>query len=162
MHGTPASHAPPPPHPARRGAAVLILLCVGALAAGCSTRRTLTIASRPSGARVWVDGTDRGMTPIAVPFVHYGRFHVRLEKEGYRALAEEIVLPNRIDGYPVVDLPYELTVRNRQFQRTFDLEPMSRAPVESEVEEIRRRADAFRERTARETSEGRQPARIGR
>ena len=72
-------------------------LLAAALLAGCSTKRTLTIDSTPPGAAVWVDGERKGTTPVQVPFVHYGTFEVRLEKNGYEALAEEVTVPTKIE-----------------------------------------------------------------
>jgi PEGA domain len=145
----------------RRGSPVLVLLVAAALG-GCSTRRTLRIQSAPPGARVWVNGAERGRTPLDVPFVHYGRFDVRLEHPGYEALAEEVVVPDQLDGYPVVDLPLELTVRQRRFTWTGRMRPLSSHPTEAEVEAALARAKAFRARTLRETAEGAAPPRIER
>jgi len=108
----------------------------------------LTIDSRPSGARIWVNGVEQARrTPVQVPFVHYGRFDVRLEREGYQGFAGELDVPSRLDGYPVVDLPLELVVRERRFHRVVDLVPVPSAPAEADLVAIRRRAEAFRAAT---------------
>jgi hypothetical protein len=131
-------------------------LLAAALLVGCSTKRTLTIQSTPPGARVWVNGEARGVTPVAVPFTHYGTFEVRLEKNGYEAHAEEVRVPTRIDGYPVIDLPFELLVRRRNFTWQRTLVPLS-TPSDRAMEELLRDAEAFRERTLREARPGAPP-----
>lgn len=128
-------------------AAVLLALLV---LAGCSTKRTITVASEPAGADVWVAGEHRGKTPVTLPFVYYGDAEVRIEKEGYASLATVLVVPTQIDGYPVVDLPFELTVRRRHFEYKARLQRLQPEPTEQTVEGIRARAAAMRERTRRE------------
>lgn len=136
------------------------LLLLGALLTACSTSRTLTIDSEPSGARVWVNGEEKGVTPVMIPFVHYGWFDVRLEKKGYEARAEEVHIRTPIDGYPIIDLPFELAVRRRHFHWTGTLRPV---PSEADValKALLDDAQAFRRRTLREArvDEPRAPAR---
>jgi hypothetical protein len=135
--------------------AVLAVL-VGLALSGCATRRVLTIDSRPSGARIWVNGVEQARrTPVQVPFVHYGRFDVRLEREGYQGYAGELHVPSQIDGYPIVDLPLELMVRERRFHRSVDLVPLPPKPEEADLVEIRRRAEAFRAATHEAVGGGR-------
>lgn len=130
---------------------VLALLLVG-----CSTKRSLTIHSQPEGARVWVNGEEQGQTPVTIPFVYYGWFEVRLEKLGYEALARDVKVPTRIDGYPVIDLPFELVVRGRHFEWTGVLEPIPETDDDS-LREILQGAEAFRARTLREAVPGAPP-----
>lgn len=128
---------------------LLALLLAASALLGCSTKRELYITSEPRGARVWVNGEDKGRTPIAIPFVHYGTFGIRLEKKGYEAWAGEVRVPERIDGYPVVDLPFELTRRHRGFHWKGVLQPTPQASDDA-LQELVREASAFRERTLRE------------
>lgn len=130
----------------------MALLALGGGLGGCSTRRVLTIDSDPPGARAWIDGREAGRTPVQVPFAHPGRFDVRLEKEGFAALATEVWVPSAFSDYPIVDLPHELTIRERRWRWTARLEPLAGDPSEAEMEEILRRARAFRDRTREETS----------
>jgi hypothetical protein len=145
---------------ARRTALRIALVALAAVPpAGCSTRRVLTIRSDPPGARVWVAGVDRGTTPVDVPFVHYGRFPVRLEKAGHHSLAGEIQVPSQIDGYPIVDLPSELTVRERRFEWTGRLQRLDTSPTEADARDALERAKAMREETHRAVTEPGTPAR---
>jgi hypothetical protein len=136
---------------------VLLAGLVALALAGCSTKRELVIASEPAGARVWVNGEDKGRTPARIPFVYYGTFDVRLEKEGYEAWAGEVPVKEKIDGYPVIDLPFELTYRKRTFHWRGVLE---RTTQESDaaLQELVREASAFRERTLREARPDPAPA----
>jgi len=49
---------------------------------GC-VRRVIDITSDPPGARVWVNDRDAGRTPCSIEFTHYGRYDVRLRREGF-------------------------------------------------------------------------------
>jgi len=46
--------------------------------------RGLSIRSNPSGARVFIDGVERGSTPVVFENLSGGEYSVRLRKEGYR------------------------------------------------------------------------------
>jgi hypothetical protein len=130
------------------------------LLAGCSTQRTLEIASEPPGARIWVNGDlQRGVTPVEVPFTHYGRFDVRLEKEGYRSVATELVVPTELDGYPLIDLPLEMANARRRFRQVVRMEPLVAAPTEADVQRILREARTLKERAQREVIEPGTPGR---
>jgi len=131
---------------------LLVVAALVAVTAGCSTKRTLTIASEPPGARVWLEGKERGVTPLTVPFTYYGDVDVRLEKPGFRSVGRVVEIPSRLDGYPLVDLPLELTVRRRAFRWSTKLEKLDPHPSDAQVTAIRRRAEAFRERTRHEAT----------
>ena len=53
---------------------------------GC-VRRVIDITSDPPGARVWVNDRDIGRTPCSVEFTHYGRYDVRLQREGFEPVS---------------------------------------------------------------------------
>lgn len=57
-----------------------------AAACGC-VRRVIDITSDPPGARVWVNDRDIGRTPCSVEFTHYGRYDVRLQREGFEPVS---------------------------------------------------------------------------
>ncbi len=135
-------------------------LLAAALVAGCSTQRTLTIASEPPGAHIWVNGVlQRGVTPVDVPFTHYGRFDVRLEKEGYESVATELHVPTQLDGYPVIDLPLEALTPRRTFREVVRMPPIQAQPTEADVQAILRKAGLARERARKEVAEPGTPGR---
>lgn len=80
----------------RGGAALLLGL------AGCAAERTITITSTPPGALVRLDDTLVGVTPVKVPFLHYGTRRVTWYLDGYRT--ESRLVPIRAPwyaGFPV-------------------------------------------------------------
>ena len=65
----------------------LALACLLAAVLGGCVRRVVDITSEPPGARVWVNDRDAGRTPCSIEFTHYGRYDVRLRREGYEPIA---------------------------------------------------------------------------
>ncbi len=61
---------------------------------GC-VERTITIETDPPGATVWVNSEEKGQTPVTVPFVFYGTYEFRFEREGFQTLVvkEDINAP---------------------------------------------------------------------
>jgi hypothetical protein len=50
----------------------------------------LAVDSRPTGAKVFVDGTLVGTTPVALPTVAAGSHVIRLEHDGYRRWSSSV------------------------------------------------------------------------
>ena len=63
-----------------------------AAASGAAARLpgALEVESRPAGAKVYLDGTLIGNTPLSLPAVPPGEHAVRLEYDGYRLWASSI------------------------------------------------------------------------
>ena len=102
---------------------------MGALAAtqaGCLGRQ-LTITSTPPGATVWLNDVQIGRTPVSAEFTHFGDFDVRLEHEGYEALATHRRARAPWYEWPPIDLA--ATVLPFNFQTSinwhFELTPRS-------------------------------------
>jgi serine/threonine-protein kinase len=51
---------------------------------------SLMVDSRPSGAKVFVDGRLAGTTPLAMPDVRAGEHAIRIEREGYRMWSSSV------------------------------------------------------------------------
>lgn len=49
-------------------------------------RKSATITSEPSGAKVWINNVYRGKTPVEIPFNWNWYYDFKLEKEGYETL----------------------------------------------------------------------------
>ena len=62
----------------------------GPARAGGAAAGVLVVESRPSGARVTVDGRPIGTTPLSLPEVSSGRHTVRLEMSGFRSWSTSI------------------------------------------------------------------------
>jgi hypothetical protein len=147
--------------PPLRVVPLLVLLVAGSLSCGCSTRRVLTVDTRPSGARVWIDGILQDKpTPVDIEFVHARRFELRFEKAGYRSVATEYTVASTLADIPVVDLFFEATIRERRHRHVVDLAPLDAAPDDADVDAVMQRARAFRARTLREVEAADPPERI--
>lgn len=145
-----------PAHPLIVACAALAVLLLG----GCAMKRSLTIDSNPTGAQVWVNGEKQaGTTPVTVPFSQYGYWDVRLEKRGYQSVATQVRVASQIDGYPVVDLPFEVLGGRRHFRRVIPMEPLPTGNEEARVQQILRDAKALREETHRAVQEPETPGR---
>ena len=53
---------------------------------------TLTVNSTPSGARVLLDGTDAGFSPVVLANISAGNHTVRLEKDGYIPATRVVII----------------------------------------------------------------------
>ncbi|MDR0878792.1 MAG: PEGA domain-containing protein [Treponema sp.] len=57
--------------------------------------RGLLIRTRPAGARVFIDGVERGQTPLSISTLGSGEYSLRLVKDGYKDRRLKITLPVR-------------------------------------------------------------------
>ncbi|MDA1195148.1 MAG: PEGA domain-containing protein [Planctomycetota bacterium] len=136
------------------------LLAGSLLWAGCAMKRTVTIDSNPTGAAVWVNGARQpSATPVTVPFSQYGRFDVRLEKPGYQSVATEVHIASQIDGYPFVDLPFEVLGGSRHFTRVIPMQPLPNVSSQAEFDAILGDARTLRDRARIEVGEPGTPGR---
>ena len=83
-------HRPPPvpvPEQARRRPrmALLGLLLPVLLLPACVDRK-IRVTAEPPGATVWLNDVEIGRTPAEADFTFYGRYDIRLEKDGYEPL----------------------------------------------------------------------------
>ncbi len=86
---------------ARIGWTLATCLCL--LAIGC-TERKMVITSEPEGAKVVVNNTWVGTTPMEVTFKHYGVYGIRLEKEGYYPMFIKEPIAQPLYERPGIDL----------------------------------------------------------
>jgi hypothetical protein len=54
---------------------------------------TLVVNSTPSGARVLLDGTNAGLSPVVLANISAGNLTVVLEKDGYVTAARQVIIP---------------------------------------------------------------------
>jgi len=66
------------------GASLGIALGHALLFTGCAAERTLVFTTEPAGAQVRLDDDVVGVTPVEVPFLHYGTRRVTFNLEGFR------------------------------------------------------------------------------
>ncbi len=69
----------------RRLAAGVCAAALALAATGCIRSRVI-ITSEPPNAAVKFQKTERGETPIEIPFIWYWHYDVALEKEGYESV----------------------------------------------------------------------------
>ena len=70
----------------RRSAALLLPL-LSLLLSAC-VERALIVETTPPGAEVWIDGDLEGLSPVRVPFSHYGTREVVVMKGGFATVRE--------------------------------------------------------------------------
>ena len=147
------------PRPSRLLPLLLAALAV-LLLGGCAMKRSVTIDSEPSGAEIWVNGEKQATTtPVTVPFSQYGYWDVRLEKKGYQSLATQVRVASQIDGYPVVDLPFEVLGGTRRFRRVVRMEPLPVGDEEARAARILEDARRLRDETHKAVAEPDTPGR---
>lgn len=101
--------------PPARIAAAALALCAGL--SGCVERR-IFITSDPPGALVHLNDVEVGRTPLEVDFVYFGKYDVRVEKDGYETLLTSASANLKPHDYPGVDLVAEaLPTRFRSHAR---------------------------------------------
>src|SRR5713101_9551573 len=81
-------------------------ICVGMMCAfalsGCVERRFI-IESNPPGAIVYMDGQQKGATPLELPFDYYGWHEFTLVKEGYETKTYRARAPAPWFQWPPLD-----------------------------------------------------------
>lgn len=89
----------------RRAVLAGLVAWAGLGAGGCgSPQRTIVITSDPPGARVWLNDVDLGTTPVQTPFKFFGKYDVRLAKEGYEPLVTSAEAKAPLHETPGLDL----------------------------------------------------------
>ncbi len=82
---------------------ILLMIPLLLLLPACVDRR-IAVTSEPSGARVWINDTEIGRTPVQTGFKFYGVYDVRLELDGYEPIHEAKEADAPIYEYPGLDL----------------------------------------------------------
>jgi len=152
-----------PPVDTPRAAPALALALAALVLPGC-VERVLLVRTEPPGARVSMNGVPLGLSPLEVPFLHYGT--VRLEAEPLDADGDGVpdtrraLLDHPLDApwyqwFPIdffADNLWPWTVVDRH--EAVILLPFAPSPDTREgQEELRRLAEELRVR-AREAKEG--------
>ncbi len=127
------------------GRAAVIVLLIGA--GGC-VRRTMMIRTEPvSGARVFVNDEEIGVSPVSKDFTWYGDYDVIIRHPDYETLKTHWRLEKPWYQYPPVDFVAEVlvpvTIHDNRHERTFTLEPRrttTREELLGRADELRARA----------------------
>ena len=115
--------------------------------AGCRAQRELVIESEPPGAEVRLEERVVGVTPLELPFVHYGARRLTLHHDGYLTWSSRIEVRAPWYGRFPWDLFSEVLFpigwRDRQkFQ--VELEPGAEQVSLPDLRTVLDRADALR------------------
>ena len=100
--------------PQHEHALLLWSLSLLLLVSGCVERR-IKIVSDPPGAKVLLDGVEKGQTPIEIPFTFYGTREIIIYRDGYQVFSRlETISPPVYQVFPVdffseLLLPFYLT-----------------------------------------------------
>lgn len=70
---------------------------------GC-VQRQIRVTSNPTGARVWINDQQVGLTPVETSFTFYGGYDVRVELPGYESVNELRQAKAPLYEYPGLDL----------------------------------------------------------
>jgi len=108
-----------------RAVALGALACTPVLP-GC-LGRTISVASDPPGALVYLNDVEIGRTPVETDFAFFGTYDVRLKLEGYEPIATSRKASAPIYEYPGPDLIAEAIpakIRTR-IAWHFDLQPLA-------------------------------------
>ena len=118
---------------------------------GCVTRE-IVITSEPSGAKVRINDTYEGTTPMRHRFTHYQVFGIRIEIEGYRPIyAEEQIVPPPYER-PGIDFFAELSPWNLHDRREFHYK-LEKVEKTDNVDTVLQHAEAARERVQQTAKE---------
>jgi PEGA domain len=122
----------------------LSMLVAAFLPFGCVTRQ-FVVYSDPPGAMVYVNGKQLGLTPVEDHFIHYGRYHFRLVKDGYETKEDLVDFIIPWYEYPGIDFVSEIVnpckirdIRRLQYFLT-PLQPVRAEDVQQRANELRDR-----------------------
>ncbi|HLD36828.1 MAG TPA: PEGA domain-containing protein [Planctomycetota bacterium] len=123
------------------------LIVLSFLLIGCAEHRIL-ITSEPAGAKVSLDGQDKGITPLSVPFTFYGKREVIIEKDGYQTYKSIIPVSAPIFQIFPLDImmlliPYPF-VDNHSFY--FIMEKQAKTDIKKPLERMERLKDHLEEK----------------
>jgi hypothetical protein len=106
---------------------------------GC-LERTVKITSEPPGAVVWMNNVEVGRTPVETGFTFYGKYDVRLRREGYEPLSAVRDVRAPLYEYPPLDLLAEAAPLPIRTERSwhFELEPTIVVEGQAEADLIAR------------------------
>ena len=118
---------------------------------GC-VQRKLKITSQPDGALVYLNDQEVGRTPIDVNFTFYGKYDVRLEKQGYQPLWTTAEAKAPFWENPPMDLIAELLPGDKLVEVDWNFELEKTSDVHNDPQNLLDRAELMRTATREEKS----------
>ena len=134
------------PAPERATRLFLALALVPALLS-CQAKRLLVVTSEPPGARVLLDGTELGHTPLTEPFLHYGTRRLTYYLDGYLTHSEVIEMRPPWYGRFPLDIVSEILLPlgwRDEHPYHAELELGHSRIAEPDLESVLRRSDTLR------------------
>jgi hypothetical protein len=115
----------------------LLLLSACALPLGGCLQRTIKVTTQPPGAVVWINDQEVGRTPLETDFTFYGKFSVRIRKEGYEPIIDVKNVKAPLQEQPVIDLFAEVIPINYNniVEWHWDLQPVAEVQLGSAASE---------------------------
>ncbi len=107
----------------------ILLGLVLVAATGC-VERTITIRSEPTGALVYLNDVEVGRTPTTVPFTFYGKYDVRLLKDGYQTLSTWRNANAPVYDWPGIDLFTEMLPGRQKVELVWDFTLEEAGPID--------------------------------
>lgn len=122
----------------------VVIIILGFLLGGCASRK-ITIKSEPPGAKVIMDGQEKGITPCSFHFTYYGSRQIALEKDGYQTFKViASVNPPWVHAFPfdvlLLFIPYPMTDHHKF---SYQLVPVSHE--EQDMKAAVRRGEELKE-----------------
>lgn len=130
-----------------------LLLAVFATVFGCAERR-IYVTSQPEGATVIINDVNVGQTPVEVDFLYYGRYDVRLSKDGYEPILTSERIKAPLWDWPGLDV-VAAAVPGKEKKEVYWHYELT--PAETDPDALIGRAATLRERLAGATA-AQQPA----
>src|ERR1700678_4001382 len=112
------------------------------LLGGCVERK-MTIVTDPPGAKVTINGQDKGFSPVIHSFTYYGKYRIELQKDGYQTRIIEDRVPAPFYEYPPLDILVENVnpfIIYDKHKLEYTLDPLPRP----NLDELLQRADELR------------------
>ena len=132
----------------------IYLLVIGLLLLfGCAERR-IVLTSEPTGAKVYMDGQEKGITPLSVPFTFYGSREVVIEKDGYQTYKSIVpIKPPVFQIFPldilILFVPYPIIDTHTFY---FILEKQKKTDIKKCLERMARLKEHLEEKIREENS----------
>jgi hypothetical protein len=114
---------------------------------GCVSRE-MHITSEPSGAKVLINDTYKGITPMTHKFVHYQVFGIRVEKEGYHPLYVEETVKAPLYEKPGIDLISEAFIPKHYHDKREFHYVLEKIEEVDDIDKVMENASAMRKKVS--------------
>ena len=132
----------------RTSVVTVVLVVLATAVVGCAERK-MTVISDPPGATVYMDGVEKGVTPVTYKFNWYGGRRFVLKRDGYETCEEvRSISPPLHMRFPL-DTVWDLTPLPAKDNKTLEFKLVEEGTPKAE--ELRERAEEMRARAYKDT-----------